>query len=149
MVNPRVKARLEAKIVERAAHCIEFEISDPRATFITITRAELSSDLTHGKIFYSVLGTGSDRSKAEHMLKSAAGFIQRQVGRVLEMRRMPHLTWVYDESIAEAARMSDVIAQALERDKKIQAQGKAPEPDADALWKDEYDASSGELGDKS
>ena len=140
MTNPRIKARLEARIVERAAHCLEFEIADPRSTFITIVRAELSSDLTHGKIYYSVLGGAGERSKAEHMLASAAGFIQRQVGRVLEMRRMPHLSWVYDESIAEAAHMSDVIAQALKRDQEIQARGKAPaEPDAE--WKEEYDQS--------
>ena len=141
MANPRVKARLEARIVERAAHCLEFEIKDPRATFITIVRAELSSDLTHGKIFYSVLGDASARSKAMHMLASAAGFIQRQVGRVLEMRRMPHLTWVYDDSIAEAARMSDVIQKALERDKQIQTSGTAPPPPPDAEWKDEYEQS--------
>jgi ribosome-binding factor A len=143
MVNPRAKARIEARIHERAAHCIEFEINDPRATFLTITRVELSDDLSHGKIFYSVLGTAADRSKAEHMLASAAGFIQRQVSRVLEMRRMPRLVWIYDESIAEAARMQGVIEQALERDKLIAQTGKAPEPD-DPDWQREYEEFAGD-----
>ena len=51
MANPRTIARLEAQIRRRAAYCLQFEVADPRATFITITRVELSSDLLNGKTF--------------------------------------------------------------------------------------------------
>ena len=119
MAHPRTIARLEARILERAAHCLEFEIRDPRAGLITITRVELSGDLHSGKIFYSVLGDEAERSKIAHMLESAAGFIQRQVARVLDVRRMPHLGWVFDESVAHAAHMDVVIRDALKRDRKI------------------------------
>ena len=43
MTNPRSKARIEARIQERVAYCVEFELADPRSTFITITRVEMSS----------------------------------------------------------------------------------------------------------
>jgi ribosome-binding factor A len=119
MANPRTIARLQARIQERAAYCLQFEVSDPRASFITVTRVELSSDITSGKIFYSVLGSESDKSKAEHMLKSAAGFIQRQIARVLDVRRMPHLRWVYDGSMEQAANMDKLIREARERDRLI------------------------------
>lgn len=142
MVNPRTKAKLEARIHERAAHAIEFELRDPRSGFITITKVELASDLTAGKIYYSVLGSAADRSKTAHMLAGAAGFLQRQISRVLDMRRMPRLSWVYDESIAEASRMQSVIEQALERDRAIAATGKPPEDD-DAEWRREYEDFSG------
>ncbi len=131
MANPRTIARLEARILERAAYCLEFEIKDPRASFITITRVELSKDVTHGKIFYSVLGSPADLSKTAHMLESAAGFIQRRVAKVLEVRRMPHLRWMYDESIARAASMSEAIKKALVRDERIQQMGRAPDADQD------------------
>lgn len=142
MANPRTIARLEARILERAAYCVEFELRDPRAGMVTITRVELSSDLSSGKIFYSVLGTEAEKSKAAHMLDSAAGFIQRKVARVLEMRRIPHLRWVYDKSIEEAARMDDVISSAIERDQDIQAEGKAPPPEEDD-WEGEYERFAG------
>lgn len=139
-MNPRTKAKLEARIQERAAHCLEFEIRDPRGAFVTITRVELSNDFTNGKIFYSVLGSRGDRVKVERMLSSAAGFIQRKVARVLDLRRIPHLVWVYDESIAEAARLEGVIEQALQRDRTIQATGQAPpsedEPDVEAEYQE-------------
>ncbi|MBI5363766.1 MAG: 30S ribosome-binding factor RbfA [Planctomycetes bacterium] len=119
MANPRTIARLEARIQERAAYCLQFEVNDPRASFITITRVKLSSDLTSGKIYYSVLGDASDKSKAQHMLDHAAGYIQRQVSRVLEMRRMPHLTFRYDDSAEHAMDIAKLIHEARVHDMEI------------------------------
>jgi len=126
VANPRTIAKLEARIHERAAHCIEFELADPRAGMITLTGVKLSTDLSIAHIRYTVLGGASERAKAEHMLESAAGFIQRQVARVLDMRRTPALRFHYDESLEEAIRLDGLIHSALERDRKIQETGKAP-----------------------
>jgi ribosome-binding factor A len=119
MANPRTIARLQARIHERAAYCLQFEISDPRAGFITITHVELSSDLSVGKIHYSVLGSEQEKSKAAHMLASAGGYIQRQIARVLEMRRIPRLVWIYDDSVEKAADLDLLIREARERDRAI------------------------------
>ena len=97
MASPRTIERLQARILERAANALEFELSDPRGGFITVTRVQLAKDLSSGKIYYSVLGSEADRRKVAHMLESAAGFLQRAIGRGLQLRRIPHLTWVYDE----------------------------------------------------
>ena len=139
MVNPRSKARVEARIQERVAHCVEFELTDPRATFITITRVEASDDLSSAKIFYSVYGTEGDKSRTAHMLDSATGFVRKQVGRVLKTRRIPALRWVYDDSIERAARMHETIQEALEHDRAINPQAHAelpappPKPKTDEL----------------
>lgn len=127
MANPRTIARLEAQIRRRAAYCLQFEVADPRASFITITRVELSKDLLNGKIFYSVLGDESERTRVAHMLEGAAGFIQRQVARVLETRSVPHLRWVYDDSLAEASRLDQLIREARERDQEIAARNDGEE----------------------
>ncbi|MDZ4773201.1 MAG: 30S ribosome-binding factor RbfA [Planctomycetota bacterium] len=119
MANPRTIARLESRIHERAAHCLQFEINDPRAGFITILKVELADDLSAAKIFYSVLGDAADRNRAAHMLKGASGYIQRQVARVLEMRRIPHIAWEYDDSIEKAADLDLLIREARLRDKAI------------------------------
>jgi ribosome-binding factor A len=119
MANPRTKARIEARIRERVAYCIEFELSDPRAAFVTVTRVEASSDLSAAKVFYSVLGSEGDRGKVQHMLEDATGFVRRAVGRVLRMRRLPSLTFAYDESIALQDEMERKIADALASDREI------------------------------
>jgi ribosome-binding factor A len=119
MTNPRVKARIEARIQERVAYCVQFELNDPRATFITITRVEVSDDLSSAKIFYSVYGTEGDKARTAHMLEDASGFVRKQVGRVLKMRRVPALRWIYDDSIERTAGMQRTIQEALEKDRAI------------------------------
>jgi ribosome-binding factor A len=132
MVNLRVKARIEARILERAAHCVEFELKDPRSAFITITRVELTEDLSAAKIYYSVYGTAGDKSRAAHMLKDATGFVRKQVSRILKMRRMPSLSWCFDDSIEFSARMHKTILDAMDKDRDIRpgAHADVPLPDA-------------------
>lgn len=125
MANPRTQARIEARILERAATVLQTEVSDPRAGFITVTRVEMSSDLTSGKIYYSVLGTEGDRSKVERMLDDASGYLQRMIAPALQLRRTPHLRWYYDESLEYAQTMDQKIREALERDRSISGQADA------------------------
>ncbi len=122
MSKPRVNARIEARIQERAAYCVEFELKDPRAAFITVTRVEVSDDLSSARIFYSVYGTEADRTRVAHMLEDAGGFIRKQVGRVLRTRRVPHMRWVYDDSIEYSANMERTISEALQRDRQVNPQ---------------------------
>ncbi|MEM7311118.1 MAG: 30S ribosome-binding factor RbfA [Planctomycetota bacterium] len=119
MANPRTKARLEARILERAAHCIEFELNDPRASFLTLTRVELTDDLYTARLFYSVYGSEGDKSKVAHMLEDATGFVRKRVAGVLRVRRAPRLVWLYDDSVEYAAKMDQTIRDALERDREI------------------------------
>ena len=142
MANPRTIARVEAQIQRRAAHCLQAELADPRAGFVTITKVEASHDLSSASIHYSVLGSESDRKRVEHMLEQAGGFIQRRVASVLQLRNAPRLHWRYDESIAEAARMDLLIREARDRDQRIR--GDRPEPDEEGKGPDDQ-ASGGDL----
>ena len=137
MTNPRVKARIEARIQERIAHCVQFELSDPRATFITITRVEVSDDLSSAKVFYSVYGTEGDKSRTAHMLADATGFVKQKVGRVLKTRRVPALRWIYDDSIELSARMGSTIQEALEKDRAINPSAHADLPRPEPAKKDD------------
>ena len=92
---------------------------------ITVTGVKLSTDLSVADVRYTVLGGPAERAKAEHRLQSARGFNQRQLARVLSMRRTPTLRFHYDESVEEAARLDRLIAGALERDREIHEQGRA------------------------
>jgi len=155
MTNPRVKARIEARIQERVAHCVEFELNDPRATFITITRVEVSDDLSSAKVFYSVYGSEGDKSRTAHMLDDATGFVKRQLGRVLKTRRVPGLRWIYDDSIERTAQMHATIQEALEKDRALNPSAHAdipkPEPakqddELDREYLDFLNAQEGEEG---
>ena len=66
-------ARVSEVVRETAANAILFEIKDPRVKSVTVTRAEVSADLQHAKVYVSVMGTEKEQNLAMHGLKSAAG----------------------------------------------------------------------------
>jgi len=149
---------------------VEFELSDPRIALVTLTSCELAKDLSNARLKYSVLGTDADQRRTHRALEDAAGFVQRQVGRVLRTRKIPRITWIFDESVRHAAEMDAKIRAALERDAAIAA-GKVfgaddadgdlaeteehwSDPDrldpneADELAEDEYEQFLDERGDE-
>ena len=144
MANSRARARIEARIRERVAYCVEFELNDPRASFITVTGVEVTPDLSIAKIQYSVYGSEGDKSKVARMLEDATGFVRKQVGRVLKTRRIPQLRWFYDDSIELQQNMEDAIASALHRDREINPDAHADstvapaEPSEDEEVESEY-----------
>ena len=128
MASERTIHRLEAQIQRRIAHCLQFELQDPRASFVTVVRVELNSDLSTAKVFYSVLGDDSDRAKTGGMLEHAKGFIRRQVSGVLRTRTTPELRFLPDDTAVESKRMDDLIAEARRKDEQIRGETADAQP---------------------
>ena len=85
-------------------------VKDPRVqdTMISITRVETTPDLRYTKVFVSFLQ--EDRAKdALAGLKSAAGYLRRQLGQNLQLRYAPQIVWEQDESIVYGAKMLKLI----------------------------------------
>ena len=91
---------------------IREELNDPRiAGTFSVTRADVTRDLRHAKIYVSVL----EDDKREGMikaLKSAAGYIRRALGQNIIIRYSPELTFVSDENIAYGVHIAKVLADA-------------------------------------
>jgi ribosome-binding factor A len=101
--------RLERLALRRASEIVLHELSDPRLTFVTITRVELAADLSHGTIFWSTLGEGGQRSKVEHALRDAAPVVQSEIAKVFRTRRTPHVVFKFDKSIEGASRVAGIL----------------------------------------
>ena len=104
--------RISEEVRREVDHIIREELSDPRVggTF-SVTRAEVTRDLRHAKIYVSVL----EDDKREGMmkaLKSAAGYIRRALGQNIIIRYSPELTFVSDENIAYGVHIAKVLADA-------------------------------------
>lgn len=85
-------------------------LKDPRVqqTMISITRVETTPDLRYAKVYVSFLE--ADRAKdALNGLKSASGFLRRELGRNLQLRYTPELQWSLDDSITYGAHMLELI----------------------------------------
>ena len=85
------------------------ELKDPRIGFVTVTGVETSADLRHAKVFVSVLGPAKKREATMDGLAAAHGVLQARLARELRLKRTPQLTFAYDRSVEEGARMSKLI----------------------------------------
>jgi ribosome-binding factor A len=104
--------RLGDLIQREVSELIRLEVRDPRVGMITITSVDVSPDMSHAKIFFTVL-------EKEHLeetlegLRRSAGFLRAQLARRIQMYTTPELRFVYDESVERGDRLSRLIDAAL------------------------------------
>ena len=86
------------------------ELKDPRVsgTMISITRVETTPDLRYTKVYVSFL---EENKAADAMkgLKSAAGWLRREIGHALNLRYTPQIMWALDDSIVYGAKLLELI----------------------------------------
>jgi ribosome-binding factor A len=78
---------------------IHDELNDPRVGFVTITKVELTHDLSYAKVFFSVLGGEEDYRKTKDALNSALGFIRKLVAERINLRLAPEIAFQEDKNI--------------------------------------------------
>jgi ribosome-binding factor A len=86
-------------------------LKDPRVGFVTVTGVKTSPDLRHARVYVSVLGTEPEREASLDGLRSAHGFLQRQVASELKLKHTPALTFVYDESVDRGMRITELLGE--------------------------------------
>lgn len=103
------KDRVGDLIKREISQIILQELKDPGIGFVTITGVDVSSDLKHAKIFYSVLGDENSKKESTAALKRAGGFIQHEIGKRLKLRYTPEIAFRFDESVEYGARIEGLI----------------------------------------
>ncbi len=101
--------RVADQIRSELAQLLAREVHDPGIGFVTITRVHVSPDLQQARVFYTVLGDDATRRRSDRALGRASAFLRRQIGSRLRLKRVPELTFVYDESIAGQDRIEQLI----------------------------------------
>lgn len=103
--------RLAELLKEEVSAIVGYEMNDPRLGLVTITHVTVSPDLRHAKIYVTHLGPAEEREQTVAILNHAAGYIRRQLFPRLHLRVIPELTFAYDDSLARAARIEDVLQE--------------------------------------
>ncbi len=104
---PKYKRERINDSVMQEVSLIVREVKDPRVGMITVTGAEVSGDLKYAKIFFSSFdGEIKETMKG---LKSAAGFIRRELAHRLNLRATPELTFVHDNSVSHGADIAAIL----------------------------------------
>ena len=101
--------KINQAIKEEVSRIIQMEVKDPRLQFITITHVEVSRDLQHAKVYYSVLGNTSKIEGVKEGLNSARGFIRKLVSQYVQMRYTPEIEFIFDKSIEYGMKIEETI----------------------------------------
>jgi len=91
---------------------VQHELRDPRVGMITLTSVDVSPDLSHAKVFFTVLQK-DHLEDASTGLRRAAGFLRSQLAKRIKLYTTPELRFVYDESVERGDRLSRLIDSAL------------------------------------
>lgn len=110
MANNRMERIKED--IKRELSAILRGIKDPRLSPMTsIVAVEVTKDLKYAKVYVSVMGSEEERKASLEALKNATGFIKREIGNRLNLRGVPHPTFVIDRSIDYGAHINELIAK--------------------------------------
>jgi ribosome-binding factor A len=98
--------RLNKQIARMLAEILLRETSDPRLQKINITRVEVTADLSHAKVYYTLIQ--EDPTVTQAIIK-ALGFFRSQIAQRLSLRTVPQLKFLYDDRLVKARRIEDLI----------------------------------------
>jgi ribosome-binding factor A len=122
MAEPRRIKRLEQHILRTLGPLVAHGLADPRLGLVSVTRVRLSRDLSIARVNWSCVGSEADRSRAEHALEHARGYLQSAVAQAMRTRTTPHLEFHFDPSLENAERINEILH-------KLEQERKAREPE--------------------
>ena len=114
--------RIGDQMQRELAMLIQREIKDPRLGLVTITAVDVSRDLSHAKVFITVMGKDDPEQIKLNLeiLGEAAGYLRMLLGKLMKVRTIPQLHFQYDASIRRGAELSALIERAVAEDRKHQ-----------------------------
>jgi len=128
--------RVAQAVREVVANAILHDVHDPRVRNVTILSAEVSPDLRHAKVFFTVTGDQREQKRVMHGLQSARGFLQSKIAARLQTRVTPELRFEFDDS---AKRTADLL-RLIESTVSPEESESGSQTDSDAAAADSDDA---------
>ncbi len=104
-------SRVGDQIRAELASLLTREVHDPGIGFLTITRVSVSPDLQQARVYYTTIGDLKARKESARALGRATPFLRRQVGQRLRLKRVPELSFFYDESVERGDRVEQILQE--------------------------------------
>jgi ribosome-binding factor A len=115
--NSVKNTRINGEVLKELSNIIRSELKDPRVGMMTsVVSVEVAPDLKTCKAYISVLGDEATAADTIKGLKSAEGFIRRQLAKNLNLRNTPEIKFILDQSIEYGVKMSYLIDEVTKKD---------------------------------
>ena len=98
-------------IRQEASLVIHDQLKDPRIGFVTVTKVEITPDMRHAKVFYSVLGGDLEYKKTQEALDSGLGLIRKLISERINLKFAPEVIFRPDRSAEFSVRIQEVLDQ--------------------------------------
>ena len=105
-VGERIRAELSALLLRR--------VREPAVTGVTITHVDVTRDLQTARVYYRVLAETASRRDVARALRRAQGFLRRELGGRLRLRRAPELRFLHDDSVEQQDRLARLFDEIRE-----------------------------------
>ncbi|MDE0637305.1 MAG: 30S ribosome-binding factor RbfA [Candidatus Poribacteria bacterium] len=119
MIENRRQDRVSALIQRELSEVIQRVVKDPRVAFCTVTHVEVSADLKYVNVKVSVIGDSEQKEASLIGLKSATGFIRREISRRLALRYSPELRFSLDDSVDHILKIDGLLKE-IETEEDVQ-----------------------------
>ena len=117
--------RVAQELKKEVAVILQREVKDPRIGMVTVSDVEVSHDLAYAKIFVTFLFDNDQEAINQGMkgLEKASPYIRSLVGKAMRLRIVPELRFIYDESLVEGMRMSNLVSNVIREDEAKHKEG--------------------------
>ena len=117
--------RVAQELKKEVAVILQREVKDPRIGMVTVSDVEVSRDLAYAKIFVTFLFDNDQEAINQGMkgLGKASPYIRSLVGKSMRLRIVPELRFIYDESLVEGMRMSNLVSNVIREDEAKYKEG--------------------------
>jgi ribosome-binding factor A len=129
MPTSRRVSRVAALIQQEVSQMLLHDIKDDRvgAGMVSVTDVDVSGDLQHAKIYVSIYGTDEARTETMAGLKSATGYVRRELGRRVRLRRTPEVIFLEDRGLERGDRMLTLLNQLSQERQSKELENEIPE----------------------
>lgn len=110
-MGKRRQERMSVEIKRVLANIIQEHIKDPRIDFtsVSVTRVDIPQDISHARVYISVLGDEEKQTETMQVLQKARGYIRTELARTIQIRHAPDLEFRLDKSIEHGIRISTLL----------------------------------------
>jgi len=122
--------RVSHYLHEELARLLQNTVRDPRVQDVNLTGVEVSRDLSHAKVFFTLMNdvTSEERAEISAVLSRVSGFLRSELAKQSSMRTVPRLSFRFDESVGRGRDMEILLREVRAADAKLHGE---PEADAD------------------
>ena len=112
---------------EELARLLQTTVRDPRVQQVNLTGVEVSRDLSHARVFFTLMSDVSEAEQSEisGVLSKVSGFLRSELAKISSMRTVPRISFRFDESVGRGRDMESLLREVRRADAKFYAESDA------------------------